>query len=204
MPYLEITNLKKQFAGNVVFKDLNVNTKSYILGIGGANGSGKSTLLKCMCGLLKPSLGKIQWYLNNREYSPQQVRTKMGLLAPFVQLYDGLTCIENIRFLDKLRNTSNTTCHSEKILNHFNMQDYADQLYGSLSTGQQQRIKFAAATLHNPSILLLDEPGSNLDVEGKDVVREMINIYRSNNDMVVVASNQKEELDLCDEVIMLS
>jgi len=203
MPHLEIIHLKKQFAGNVVFKDLNVNTESSVLGIGGANGSGKTTLLKCLCGLLKPSSGTVHWSVDGKPIHREQFINKIGFLAPSIQLYGSLTCSENIRFLSELRNVNNNRSDSVNLLKRFQIHSFADHAYGELSTGQQQRVKLATATLHNPSVLLLDEPGANLDSSGKELIQQLLDEYRIKNKMAVLASNQKEELEMCDEILWL-
>jgi len=203
MPHLEVKNLKKQFAGNVVFKDLNVNTESSVLGIGGENGSGKTTLLKCLCGLLKPSSGTVQWNINGKSLKSDQITTEVGFLAPSVQLYGNLTCLENIRFLCELRNLNREFKDLVNLLGAFQMHQFADHAYGELSTGQQQRIKLVAATFYNPSVLILDEPGANLDSKGKELVRNLLSDYKNDDKMVIIASNQSEELELSDQIIWL-
>lgn len=203
MPYLEVKNLKKRFAGNLVFKDLNVNTESSVLGIGGENGSGKTTLLKCLCGLIKPTTGSVRWNINGNTISGEDIIREVGFLAPSVQLYGNLTCLENIRFLCELRNLNCDNSEIMNLLRKFQMHLFADHAYGDLSTGQQQRVKIVAATFHKPDILILDEPGANLDSKGKELVRNLLTEYKNGGKMVIIASNQTEELELSDEVIWL-
>lgn len=203
MPHLEVKNLKKRFAGNVVFKDLNVNTESSVLGIGGENGSGKTTLLKCLCGLLKPTSGTVRWNINGKSVNRKEIISNVGFIAPSLQLYGNLTCFENITFLSDLRNLSCDTSEIMKLLEKFQMHLFADHAYGDLSTGQQQRVKLVAATFHNPSVLILDEPGANLDSKGKELVKNLVSEYKNDDKMVIIASNQTGELDLSDEIIWL-
>ncbi len=203
MPHLEVNNLKKQFAGNVVFKDLNVNTQSAVLGIGGANGSGKSTFLQCICGLIRPTSGTVYWIIGNRRLDPLKDRSRLGMAAPAIHLYEGFSCIENIRFLMKLRNMSVHDQIISSLFDKVGLKGFDNRLYGKLSTGQQQRMKFASALFHDPDVLLLDEPGANLDSEGRGLIRNLAYDYRAREKMVIIASNRTDELDLCDEVVIL-
>jgi len=203
MPHLEVNNLKKQFAGNVVFKDLNVNTQSAVLGIGGANGSGKSTFLQCICGLLRPSSGTVYWVNGNKKLDPLNDRSLLGMAAPSIRLYEGFSCLENIRFLINLRNLDIPNGQISSLFDKLGLHGFDDRLYGKLSTGQQQRMKFASALFFDPEVLLLDEPGANLDSKGRTLIRDLIHEFRTANKMVVLASNRPDELDLCDEVVML-
>ncbi|MDZ7716998.1 MAG: ATP-binding cassette domain-containing protein [Balneolaceae bacterium] len=80
------------------------------------------------------------------------------------------------------------------------LKEISDQLFGSLSTGQQQRAKLASALFGNPQVLLLDEPGANLDERGRTLIREIVQQSKEKNRLVIIASNNPEELDLCDRV----
>lgn len=199
---LNADNLEKKFGRKTVFSDLFIETETSVLGIAGMNGAGKSTLLKCLAGLIKPTSGSVRWMLNDNEIERANLKTYLGFAAPYIQLYEELTVRENLVFIQKVRSLKNEKS-IEEILLPFGADKLAEFHFGELSTGQQQRIKLAAAVIHEPEILFLDEPGSNLDEAGKLIVKDLVEKFSSRNRMVVIASNQKEELALCNEIIEL-
>lgn len=203
MVSLRVTSLEKRYGPKSVFKQVTFSCHSTVLGIAGVNGAGKSTLLKCLSGLLKPTSGTIEWKLKDELLTPKNLKKKSGFLAPYIQLYEDLTVTENLRFIRDLSPAA-ALKKPEELLQKSGGTGLADSLFGELSTGQQQRVKLAAALLHDPSVLFLDEPGSNLDRQGKEVVENLVREYRENGRLVLLASNQPDELDLCDTVLNLT
>jgi ABC-type multidrug transport system ATPase subunit len=203
MVQLSADNLQKRFGSKTVLPGLSFSYPAMVLGIAGQNGSGKSTLLRCITGLLKPNGGRVEWHINGTVTEPRGVKPHLGYAAPYIQLYEELTVFENIRFLCDL---SSKPVHADiaEHLEEYEAAKLTNQPYGRLSTGQQQRVRLAAATIRNPGILVLDEPGSNLDRPGKELVARVVNRYRSEGKMVILASNQQDELDLCDEILDLN
>lgn len=205
MTHLRISNLNKSFGNQTVIKNLSFSFEKNVLGIAGANGSGKSTLLKLLSGLLKPSSGEIIWLINDKIYDSKSVKTQLGFAAPSVQLYDELTSKENLKFLNSLHQNGKTDTESiPSLLQLFEASHLADKFYGELSTGQQQRIKLASACINNPTVICLDEPGTNLDAAGLETLRKFIERSKNNDKMILLASNQEQELRLCEEVLNLS
>lgn len=202
MIQLKADNLEKRFGKKTIFSNLTIRTRVPVLGIAGVNGSGKSTLLKCLAGLLKPTSGSVWWMVDEKKIERTDVKNRLGFAAPYVQLYEELTVRENLEFIQNVRSLNQKKSLSD-LLEPLGAKQLLDVHFGELSTGQQQRIKIAASTIHNPAILLLDEPGSNLDSAGKDIIVSLVEEYRRLNRMVVVASNQQDELSLCDEIIEL-
>lgn len=196
-------SLSKRYGNNLVFSGLSFKSEAPVIGIAGENGSGKSTLLKCLAGLVKPTSGSVTWKINEQKWNREEFKKKLGYLAPYVQLYEELTVLENLEFIMKLRNKTDTE-NLEELLISLDASSFAHSQFGSLSTGQQQRAKLAAALVHRPQILMLDEPGSNLDQKGKKSVENIVERYRSRDTMIFIASNLKHELDLCDQVIALN
>lgn len=202
---IEITvkNIEKKYGNNRVLPGINFNYCASVWGIAGSNGSGKSTLLKILSGLLKPSSGSALWKIDQTEYIPKTIKPHLGFTAPYVHLYEELTVYENVRFLLDLQKNSNIE-DINLLLGRFEASGLSNSLFGNLSTGQQQRVKLAASLIKKPSILMLDEPGANLDKEGKALIENLVHQYRNQNKMVVIASNQADELDLCDEILDLN
>jgi len=205
MTHLRVSNLNKEFGNQTVIKNLSFSFEKKVLGIAGANGSGKSTLLKLLSGLLKPSSGEINWLIDDIIYDAKSVKTQLGFAAPSVQLYDELTSKENLKFLKSLHQNGKTDTESiSALLQLFEASHLADKFYGELSTGQQQRIKLASACINNPTVICLDEPGTNLDAAGLETLRMFIDRSKKNGKMILLASNQEQELHMCEEVLNLS
>lgn len=202
MILLKADNLEKKFGQKTVFSGLSIETNTSVLGIAGVNGSGKSTLLKCLAGLQKPTSGTFTWKINGSDIDRSDLRKKLGFAAPYVQLYEELTVRENLEFIENVRSMNRNLSISD-LLEPLGAKPLLNHHFGELSTGQQQRIKLAAATIHTPDILLLDEPGSNLDKAGKEIIHSLVETYKQSDRMVVIASNQRDELDLCNEIIEL-
>lgn len=203
MIQLQADSLTKRYGKKSVLNGISFSYEGTVLGIAGANGSGKTTLLKCLTGLLKPSSGSVTWQIQGKIINRADLKSHLGYAAPYIQLYEELTVSENLQFLSDLGNHAG---HSDlnELLKNFDADDFADSLYGNLSTGQQQRIKLAASAVKDPSILILDEPGSNLDEKGKKLVEDMVSGYAQKGKMIIIASNQTDELKLCNKIIDLN
>lgn len=197
---LHLHQLSKSFGLRKVLKDVSLEHKSGVLGIAGPNGSGKSTLMKCIAGLLRPTGGKVEWMENHELLSTEESRKRLGFAAPYISLYPELSPVENLQFLKKIRKESSGKQELDELLSYVHLEKSADQPFGKLSTGQQQRLRLAAAIFHGPGALLLDEPGSNLDEEGKKLISNILDRFRRAGKPVIIASNDSRELDLCDRV----
>jgi ABC-type multidrug transport system ATPase subunit len=203
MMKLELQSLGKYFGTRWVFRDLSMPATGGVIGVAGANGSGKSTLIRCLAGLLRQDRGSVLWHSEAGVSETFDVRNLGGYAAPYIQLYKDLTCRENLDFLK-----SPLVCPPEMdlegLFDSLGIADKLDARYGSLSSGQQQRVKVISAVVHQPKVLFLDEPGTNLDVRGIQFISEQIEVRRKQNQLTILASNQADELDQCDYVLAVS
>ena len=197
-------NISKNFGGNQVFKELNLSVTDGLFGIAGNNGSGKSTLLKCLANLSKPSSGSVSWHLDGNQLKKEDLYKKIGYAAPYVNLYSELTARENLHFIARLRNLDTQNQTFTYWLEALDVYPLLDIPFGKLSTGQQQRVKLATALVYEPPFLFLDEPGSNLDKQGRGLINQVTEHWSRNDRLLVLASNQPRELDLCDETISMN
>ncbi|MCW9709148.1 ABC transporter ATP-binding protein [Fodinibius salsisoli] len=196
---LQLTDLKKSFGPNTVFEHLDLTHSQGPLGIAGSNGSGKSTLLQCIGGLLPPTNGTITWKEQSEVLSSGAIQQRLGYAAPYINLYDELSCLENLSFLANVR-LQDYGSNIEEWLQKVGLGGVVDQPFGKISTGQRQRLRLAAALFHQPNILLLDEPGSNLDKSGEQLVKEIALQFSGDNKLLILASNNNQELNLCQKV----
>lgn len=201
---LRINNLSKSFGSNRVLEKLNLSHEGGILGISGPNGSGKSTLLRCLGGLLSPDSGSVEWMENEQRLETGERKAKLGYAAPYISLYEELSVTENLVFILKLRKEPVDRNSLEELQEWVGLGEAIGRPYGKLSTGQQQRARLASALVHRPGLLLLDEPGSNLDEEGHRLVRQIAGRYDDRRRMLVIASNIPEELEICERVFSVA
>jgi len=156
----------------------------------GANGSGKSTLLRCLAGLLRPQRGEISCREAGRSLDDRERRLRVGYVAPGLAFYEPLTARENMDFFCRLRRCP--LSRGERLLNRLGVPP--DRPAGALSSGQEQRLRWSWALLHQPRILLLDEPFQNLDDEGRALVADLLQQHLEDGGLAVVASPSSIEL----------
>ena len=162
------------------------------LAVVGANGSGKSTLLLVLAGVVAPTAGRVALSVGGRDVPDDARPLAVGLVAPALQLYEPLTARENLAFLAQARRLEAASV--EAALERVGLLPRADEPLSTFSTGMRQRMRIAAAVLHRPAVLLLDEPGATLDAAGRALVAGLV---AEPGAVVVVATNDPDEAALC-------
>ncbi|MGE5498132.1 MAG: ABC transporter ATP-binding protein [Syntrophothermus sp.] len=200
---LKAENLTKIFGRRLIFKDLNFSfEQNGIYGIAGHNGSGKSTLVKIIAGIIGPSMGSIKHLLNNNAIKMEELHNHIGFVSPYLVLYDEFTAEENLRHFASIRGVEYNQEKVKYLFHEFRLYDrMADEVKG-YSSGMKQRLKYIFALMHSPSLIILDEPTSNLDNAGKETVYKLI-AEESAGSIVIVASNEDTDLALCSDTIQL-
>lgn len=201
---LSVSNLTKKYNRKTVLNNIQFEHSSGVLGISGSNGSGKSTLMKCLAGLLRPNSGNIDWMKDNQKLSMTELKKHIGFVAPYISLYEDLTVLENLTFLSKVSLQNHSGNFFKELLSKTETESLSDKLFKSLSTGQQQRVKLASSLIKQPSVLFWDEPGSNLDADGHTLVKNLLIERKEQGTLIVLASNDPNEIALCDEILALS
>jgi len=162
----------------------------------GPNGSGKTTLLKILAGVLSPSSGRLRVGEGGREWDAGYRRRATGYLAPDLVLYEEFSALENLGFFAKVRGLPADRARDAGLLDRLGLGTRLHDSLGTLSTGLRQRAKLAYALQASPRILLLDEPGSNLDQVGRDLVAAAVAEYGTEDRLVVIATNDPLEFGL--------
>jgi ABC-type multidrug transport system ATPase subunit len=186
--------VEKRFKQTLLFKNINIQLKTgdsfYITG---PNGSGKSTLLQILAGIQRPSSGGITYTVNNAILSNDLYKDYIGFIAPQINPYDMLTAAENLKFL-----TSGSVDNNKisEFLEKFDLYKHRDKTVKYYSSGMKQRLKLILALIRDPEILMLDEPCSNLDVSGRNILYQTINEIKSNK-ILIIATNESEDINLC-------
>jgi ABC-type multidrug transport system ATPase subunit len=199
--FLELNRLTKIFGRRLVFKDINYKFNSgKVYGIAGSNGSGKSTLSKIIIGINSPTTGKVNHTLNGAELSSLKIHNHIGFVSPYLILYEEFSAEENLKHFAKIRGIEFNSSLIDSLFSDFKLLERKHDLLKGYSSGMKQRMKYIFALQHNPELLILDEPTSNLDNQGKDAVYEIIS-KEKNNKLILIASNEDSDLALCDEVL---
>jgi heme exporter protein A len=201
---LTLTDVSKEFNRRSIFREVSFSVGGGdSLVITGRNGSGKSTLVKIICGLLSPTRGKIAYSFEGKSIEHDNVRNHIGLVSPYLQLYDEFSGLENLELLSQIR--SDRVLEKgriEEVLNDVGLWERRKDFLRTYSSGMRQRLKYAFALVHKPDILVLDEPTSNLDADGIEMVERRVSEQKKES-ILIVATNDAEESTWCAKRIEL-
>ncbi len=201
---IEAIDLNKTFGRRLIFSKLSFCYDEYgIYGISGPNGSGKSTLVKIIAGLISASNGKVIHTSESVEIPVEKLHNLIGFVAPYLILYEEFSAIENLEHFSKIRGVQLDINYTNDLLDRFLLYSRRNDLVKTYSSGMKQRLKIIFSLVHHPHILIFDEPTSNLDDEGKNLVYEIIK-DQGNKIIVIIASNEKTDLKLCNSILNLN
>ncbi len=202
---LTLSNISKQFNRRSIFSDISFTlANGESLAITGRNGSGKSTLVKIVCGLLSPTGGTVEYSLEGKTISDELVGHHIGLVSPYLQLYDEFTGAENLELLAKIRSGRDPEAgRVDEVLSEVGLWERRRDFVRTYSSGMKQRLKYAFAVMHHPDVLILDEPTSNLDSDGIGIVKRMVS-NQLRDSILLVATNDAEEANWCARKLSLS
>ena len=200
-----LTKIVQDATGSLtILDDINLTIAAgETVAITGSSGSGKSTLVKILAGVLSATSGSVVISLDGRTVERADAFNHVGFVAPYLQLYDEFTASENLVLFKKLRGSAVDDSAIHELLKRVGLYNRRDDIVRTFSSGMKQRLKYAFALLHRPPILMLDEPRTNLDSEGIDVVYALIEEQRKHG-ITIVASNDREDTEMCDAVVSLN
>lgn len=191
-----LENIGRRFNREWIFKNINYTfEQGQSYAVLGPNGSGKSTLLQVVCGSLTPSLGTINYYLENTEIEVERVFEQISFAAPYMELIEEFTLEEMIRFHFKFKSYGNGL-NQKDIIDLLQLPNASQKVLKKFSSGMKQRVKLALAFCSNAPVLLLDEPASNLDAQGVEWYLSLIQQFSANR-LLIIASNQEYEYQFC-------
>jgi heme exporter protein A len=193
-----VNELSKDFDRRPIFQDISFSlTSPASLSITGKNGAGKSTLSKILAGVLSATRGSVTYSVDGRKIGVEEFKHHIGFVSPYLNLYDEFTALENLQFLSSIRATSQRNeTRIKELLTLVGLWNRRDDIAGTFSSGMKQRLKYAFALLHEPAVLILDEPTSNLDAEGIEIIRQIMQKQKDSN-ILILATNNSEEADWC-------
>jgi ABC-2 type transport system ATP-binding protein len=202
-----IEKLQKRYGAVEAVKDVSLQVEpGEIFGLLGPNGAGKTTTLRCLCTLSTPDAGKIEVSGISVLEFPKLARQKLGYVAQEVALDKVLTGRELLQLQAAIYHLPASTIKPqiERALSLLGLQDWADKKTGTYSGGLKKRLDLAAGLLHQPDVLVLDEPTVGLDIESRRVVWDFLRSLRDNGTTVMLTSHYLEEVDaLADRVAII-
>lgn len=202
---VELREIGKSFGGKTLFSGVNAKVgPGECLAVTGVNGSGKSTLLKIVAGLTRPTRGSVILMADGVQVAAEGHRRLIGLVSPEVVLYNGLTGFENIDFLVKASGAGRAADEVAASLTAVGLGRQAGQRVQTYSTGMRQRLKLALIAVLAPAVWLLDEPSTNLDGPGKELVASLIRSAAGRGAAVVLATNEPTEVYHASRILELA
>jgi sodium transport system ATP-binding protein len=205
---IEVINLSKEFKNmkavdNISFKVQN----GEIVGLLGENGAGKTTTLRMLATMLKATSGTAKINGFDIVMDSQKVRGEVGILfGGEVGLYDRLTARENIRYFSQLNgiNKEKTEKSIEYLVKILEMGEYIDRRVGKFSRGMKQKVAIARSIVHEPTVMLFDEPTAGLDITAARIVQDFIMKCKQDNRAIIFSSHSMTEVEkLCDRIVII-
>ena len=196
---IRLTNVGKRFNSEWIFRDFSYEFKEGVsYAVTGPNGSGKSTLLQIIAGATIFNEGTID-YINDTVIPAEEVFKYVSVAAPYLELIEEFTLLEFLNFHGQLK-SFRKDINIPMIIKTIGLEKAAHKQIRYYSSGMKQRVKLAQAVFSDVPVVLLDEPNTNLDVDGIDLYQQLIKHYCKER-LVIVSSNDRGEYDFCEEVI---
>jgi ABC-type multidrug transport system ATPase subunit len=202
---IDVTGLRKSFGDLKVVEGLSLQVaEGEICGFLGANGSGKTTTIRMLCGLLKPDGGSGQCLGYDIIREPHAIRREVGYMTQRFSLYEDLTAFENLDFVARVYEMANRREAVSLILERMGLENRRNQLAGQLSGGWKQRLALAACVLHEPKLLLLDEPTAGVDAKARREFWDLIHDMAVDGLTTLVSTHYMDEAERCKRIVYLA
>lgn len=206
MPILELANLKKYYATQKAVDDISFTIEpGQIFGLLGPNGAGKTTLLRMITGIFYPDEGSIRF--NDHPFNPEGDISQIGYMPEERGLYKKMKVGEQALFLAQLKGLSRQAA-MEKIKFWFEkleMQSWWNKKVEDLSKGMSQKLQFVITVLHDPKLIILDEPFSGLDPVNANLIKDQIYELAKNGSTIIFSTHRMEQVEeICDEIVLMN
>jgi len=204
---VKVDRLEKTLGKNKVLRGISLEAGSgEIFGLLGPNGAGKTTTLRIICTLLSPDAGAVEVLGFDTRTAAEEVRRRVGVVTADIGVYPRLSARENIAYFAELSGVSGGDLNRRvnSVIERLDMGPFAKQRAESLSSGQKQKVAIARAIVHDPEILMFDEPTSNLDVLASRDIRDFMVEARGRGKCVIFSTHVLHDAErLCDRVTIL-
>jgi len=205
---INVQNIEKKFKNKVAINKISFKiNKGEVVGLLGENGAGKTTILRMLSTMLKPTSGTALVNGYDIINEPDKVRSSIGILfGGEAGLYDRLTARENIKYFANLNGIDDTKANVRinELAELLSMKNFIDERAGKFSRGMKQKVAIARSIVHDPPIILLDEPSIGLDISTTIVVQDFILKCKEQNKAILFSSHSMNEIEkVCDRIIMI-
>ena len=204
-PIIDIKGLTKSFSGKTVVNnvDLTVN-RGEIVGFLGPNGSGKTTTIRMICGLLRADSGSGTCLGYDIRTEAEKIKHEVGYMTQRFSFYEDLTIRENLEFVARLYGLKPRAQHVDSTLERLGLTNRQNQLAGTLSGGWKQRLALSACVMHEPQLLLLDEPTAGVDPKARREFWDEIHELAANGLTVLVSTHYMDEAERCHRIVYIA
>ena len=206
-PIITAKGLRKMYGPHLALDDINLEIPRGAVGILGPNGAGKSTLFKCLLGLITTTSGEGAVLGLDIRTQGEQIRSKIGYMPEYNALDPNLFAVDQVRYAGELlgMNSKNATQRSHEVLEYVGLKDQRYRKIETFSTGMLQATKLACALVHDPEILICDEPTNGLDQRAREFMLQTLNrTVNEGNRSVLMSSHVMDDVqDLCDSIVMI-
>lgn len=206
MTILQVENLKKYFATQKAVDNVSLSIEQgQIFGMLGPNGAGKTTLIRMITGIFYPDSGKI--YFNGKPFDPEKDITEIGYMPEERGLYKKMKIGEQALYLAQLKGLSkHTAVHKIKEwFEKFDMDSWWNKKVEDLSKGMQQKLQFVTTVLHEPRLIILDEPFSGLDPVNTNLIKDEIYKLAQNGATIIFSTHRMEQVEeICDHIVLIN
>jgi len=204
---ISIQNIEKAYNGRKALQGFSLEVlKGEFLGILGPNGAGKTTLIQLITGILTPDKGKI--FVNGTPVSSDKktIAAQIGIVPQDIALYNPLTAIQNLLFWGGFYSVNKTHLRNRayELLEKVGLQERANSRVGTFSGGMKRRINLAVALMHDPGILIMDEPTVGIDPQSRNLIHNLLNEIHARGCTILYTSHYLDEFEkLCDKIAIL-
>ena len=206
-PVITAVNLRKMYGPHLALDDVNLEIPSGAVGILGPNGAGKSTLFKCLLGLIKTTSGEGTVLGYDIRTEGDKIRSRIGYMPEYDALDPGLAAIDQVRYSGELlgMNPAHATQRAHEVLEYVGLKDQRYRKIETFSTGMMQATKLACALVHDPEILICDEPTNGLDQRAREFMLQTLRRTVSEGGRSVLMSSHvmDDVQDVCERIVMI-
>lgn len=207
-PVISIKNLEKSYGAKQVLHNINLDIyPGQVLGYIGPNGAGKSTTVKILCGLIGDFSGDVSIKGTDIKADPVKAKSLIGYVPELAELYDVLTPVEFLGFMGNLYEMDSDVCRNRivKILTAFGLEANMHQRMESFSKGMRQKVLIASGILHNPDVIILDEPLSGLDANSVIIIKDLIGRLAKEGKTIFYCSHMMDIVEkVSDRIILIN
>lgn len=205
-PIIRISNLRKSYGSKEILKGINLDIyPGQVIGYIGPNGAGKSTTVKILTGLINDFEGEV--FINDIDIKedPLTVKSQIGYVPENAELYDVLTPMEYLDFVGKLYGMEDTLIQqrAQQLLKAFGLEENLNNRMDTFSKGMRQKVLLISGIIHNPQIIILDEPLSGLDANAVIIVKELISLLAKEGKTIFYCSHMMDVVEKVSDRIML-